>query len=190
VLGVFLGVGSARVSVVGWGDPEAFGAAISADEALVDLYREHGSWLVGLLTVFVGDRVTAEDIAQEAFLRVYRAWPRLRDEDRAVGYLRTTALNLARSGFRRRLVALRHGAKTERDAAAADEAVILRDEQRAVIAALRGLPTRQRECLVLRFYGELSEAEIASAIGISASSVKTHTRRGLAALEERLGELR
>jgi len=161
---------------------------VSADVALAELYRSHGAWLVGLLEVLVGNRAAAEDLAQEAFLRTYRAWPRLRDHDRAAGYLRTTALNLARSGFRRRLVELRHASGPARDPLGADVQVVLRDEQREVIAALRTLPARQRECVVLRFYGELSETEIAAAVGISVNSVKTHMRRGLAALEARLGE--
>ena len=173
---------AARLESVTW---EAVGR--SAGDAVVELYREHGAWLLGLLEVFVGDRATAEDLAQEAFLRTYRAWGRIGDHDRAVGYLRATALNLARSGFRRRLVALKHRTGPARDAAGADEAVVLRDEQREVIDALRGLPDRQRECLVLRFYGELSEAEIADSLGISTNTVKTHTRRGLAALEVTLG---
>ena len=157
------------------------------DEALADLYRDHSRWLLGLVEALVGDRATAEDVVQEAFVRMHRAWPRLRDRDRAVGYLRTTALNVARSGFRRRMVAVRHRPPAERDAGGADEGVVLREEQRSVIDALRQLPARQRECLVLRFYGELSESEIATTLGISNNSVKTHTRRGLAALEIRLG---
>jgi RNA polymerase sigma-70 factor (sigma-E family) len=168
--------------VVGW-DTQVD----SAGDALSDLYQLHAVWLVGLIEVMVGDHAAAEDVVQEAFVRVYRAWPRLREPERAVGYLRTTALNIARSGFRRRMVALRHQPALPRDVQPAEEAAVLRDEQRQVIQALRLLPTRQRECLVLRFYGELSEIEIATTLGISNNSVKTHTRRGLAALEARLG---
>lgn len=175
---------SARVDVVSW----TFEERVPADEAIADLYRSHASWLLGLLEVFVGDRATAEDLAQEAFLRTYRAWPRLLDQERAAGYLRTTAVNLARSGFRRRLVAWKHRPSPPRDASGADEAVVLHDEQRVVVEALRSLPARQRQCLVLRYYGELSEAEIAATIGISANTVKTHTRRGLEALERILEE--
>ena len=173
---------SASIEAVSW----SLEGQLSADDALVELYREHAGWLLGLLEVFVGDRATAEDLAQEAFLRTYRAWNRIHDLDRAAGYLRTTALNLARSGFRRRLVALRHRGAPPRDVDGADDAVVLRDEQRSVIAALCELPTRQRECLVLRFYGELSEVEIAATLGVSPNTVKTHTRRGLDALEQRL----
>src|SRR5947208_2990411 len=78
------------------------------ETALVDLYRDHAKELVEMLWVFVGDKGTAEDIVQEAFLRLHRAWPRLDHTRSLAGYLRATAFNLARSGFRRRLVALRH----------------------------------------------------------------------------------
>ena len=175
----------ATVVLVGSGSGER-----AAVDELADLYRQHAGWLLGLIEVFVGDRAAAEDIVQEAYVRLHRAWPRLREPERAAGYLRVTALNLARSGFRRRLVALRHPETPQADVAGADHTVLLRDEQRVVIAALRTLATRQRECLVLRFYGELSELEIAHTLGISPNSVKTHMRRGLAALEARLGAQR
>ncbi|MEY2430723.1 MAG: hypothetical protein QOC92_448 [Acidimicrobiaceae bacterium] len=176
-----MGVSNATVVVVGW--PAGAG---SVDDALAELYQEHSRWLLGLVEALVGDRATAEDVVQEAFVRLHRAWPRLRDHDRAAGYLRVTALNLARSGFRRKLIALRYRPPTAEDERAADDSVVLREQQREVIAALRALPRRQRECLVLRFYGELSEFEIATTLGISNNSVKTHTRRGLAAMESRL----
>ena len=175
----------ATVAVVGWEAVET-----SADEAVADLYRSHGAWLVGLLEVFVGDRPTAEDVAQEAFVRVHRAWPRLRDPERAAGYLRVTALNIARSGFRRRIVAQRHRPEPAAAAEGADTGVVLRDEQRAVIEAIRTLPRRQRECVVLKFYGDLSESEIGATLRISPNSVKTHMRRGMAALQAQLEEIR
>ena len=100
------------------------------------------------------------------------------------------SLGRARSGFRRRLVALRHRPDPAPAVPPAADDVLLRDDQRAVIDALRALPARQRECLVLRFYADLSESEIASTLEISPNSVKTHVRRGLAALEARLEERR
>ena len=70
--------------------------------------------------------------------------------------------------------------------ASAEDTVILSDDRLAVVMALRRLPVRQRECLVLRYYAEMTEPEISSALGISSSSVKTHLRRGMAALESAL----
>jgi RNA polymerase sigma factor (sigma-70 family) len=74
------------------------------------------------------------------------------------------------------------------DGAAADVGALASEEQARVLAALRRLPVRQREALVLRYYADLSEAEIAAAMGVSAGSVKTHAHRGLATLAELLGE--
>lgn len=116
-------------------------------------------------------------------MRIHRAWPRVTDPP---AYLRATVLNLARSGLRRQLVARRHAPTPERDAAAAEDAVMLREEHREVLAALRSLPRRQRECLALRYYLDLPEAEIAGTLGISTGSVKSHTHRGLAALASKL----
>jgi RNA polymerase sigma-70 factor (sigma-E family) len=167
--------------VVAWGVETS-----TADDAIVRLYQTHGRRLVALLTMYVGDQATAEDLVQEAFLRTYRAWPRIRDHERAASYLRTTAFNLARSTFRRRSVVRRRPEDASAEGAPADTDVMLHEEQRRVIDALRRLPARQRECLVLRFYGELAEVEIARTLRISPNSVKTHTRRGLAALERHL----
>ena len=156
------------------------------EEALVDLYRDHAKELVEMLWVFVGDKGTAEDIVQEAFLRLHRAWSRL-DHTRSVpAYLRATAFNLARSGFRRRMVALRHRPAAPPNAASAEAGAILREDQQEVAQALRRLPARQRECVVLRYWADLSDREIAATLGLSPNSVKTHLRRGLATLEQRL----
>lgn len=177
-----IGGGGAKVALVGWG----IRVETSADGALVELFREHSGWLVGMLTMLVGDRAAAEDLAQEAFLRTYRAWPRIEDHERAVGYLRTTAMNLARSGFRRRAVALRYREPASVAPLDAADAVVLQEEHQAVVDAVRTLPTRQRECVVLRYYCDATEHEIAATLGISNNSVKTHLRRAMQALETRL----
>lgn len=158
----------------------------SFDEALVDLYRAHAKGLVEMLWVFVGDRGEAEDLCQEAFIRLQGAWRRIDLSQNAGAYLRATAFNLARSGFRRRLVARRLQPVREPDGAAADEGVELRADQRRLLAALRRLPHRQRECVVLRYWQEQSDTEIAATLGISASSVKTHLRRAMERLEHDL----
>jgi RNA polymerase sigma-70 factor (sigma-E family) len=157
-----------------------------ADDELAGLFRRHGHSLLGLVWVVLGDRGAAEEVVQDAFIALQRAWPSVRDHDRALGYLRATSLNLARSRLRRRLVVLRHPPSRPVDAGSAEDDVMLREEHREVVAALRRLPVRQRECLVLRYYADLNEGEIASTLGISLSSVKTHLARGMTALEERL----
>jgi RNA polymerase sigma-70 factor (sigma-E family) len=131
----------------------------------------------------VGD---AEEVVQEAFVAAHVRWNHLRDPDRALAYLRSAVLNGARSRLRHRGVVAKTPTPRLAVVGSAETAVITRDEHRAMLDALASLPTRQRECLVLRYYLELSEAEIAATLGISAGSVKTHTHRGLAALASRL----
>lgn len=151
---------------------------------LAALYREHARQLVRLAVLLVDDVGIAEEIVQDAFVLVYR---KLDQVERPVAYLRTTVVNLSRSRLRRRYVALRHPGLVERDASPADDGIAMSDDQRAVITALQRLPRRQREVLVLRYWSELSEDEIAATLGISNGSVKTHAHRGMAALERELG---
>jgi RNA polymerase sigma-70 factor (sigma-E family) len=161
-------------------------AVTDRDEALRWLFEEQYRSLVRLAALLTDDRETAEDVVQEAFVRMYRAWDRVRDGSAAPAYLRSIVLNLARSGLRRKLAAKRRGRGARVDAASAEEDALIREDQRAVLAALRSLPRRQRECLTLRYYQGLSEAEIAEGLGISAGSVKSHSSRGIAALAAKL----
>lgn len=178
-------VGVEEISVVDSTAAMAVGAPF--DEALVELYHDYAGDLLELVWVYVGDRATAEDIVHEAFLRVHRAWGRLGDGGAGRGYLRVTALNLARSGFRRKLVALKHRPSAATPAPSPEVDVVLSENQQEVVTALRSLPARQRQCVVLRYWGDLGDRDIARELGISVNSVKTHMRRGLAAMEKRLG---
>lgn len=155
---------------------------------LAALYQAEYAQLVRLAYLLLGDPGDAEDAVQEAFARVHEARHRIRDHDRLLAYLRSTVLNFARSGLRRRLVALRRAPAPSPDERSAEDRAIVREDHRRVVEALRKLPQRQRECLVLRYYLDLSEAEIAATLNVSAGSVKTHVHRGLAALERKLGE--
>ena len=159
------------------------------DEALTRLFSEHYRSLLGLARLLVDDRGSAEEVVQDAFVRLHRAWPGLRDPGAAAGYLRSTVLNLSRGQLRRRAVVRRH-ATADVDVQVADDPAVRGEERRIVAAAVRALPRRQRECLVLRFYLDLGEREIAEALDISPGSVKTHVHRGLAALNQRLEVLR
>jgi RNA polymerase sigma-70 factor (sigma-E family) len=160
-----------------------------AREAVLELYGEHYASLVRLAHLMAHDPSQAEDIVSEAFLKLYGAWHRV-DADKALAYLRATVANGARGRARRHLVALRHRPAAPVDVAPAEEGAIARESQREVVDALRVLPARQRECLVLRHYADLSETEIASTLGISVGSVRTHVKRGYARLERELGGLR
>ncbi|HEY3239085.1 MAG TPA: SigE family RNA polymerase sigma factor [Acidimicrobiia bacterium] len=158
----------------------------TADLDLRDLYREHRAALVRLAALLVGD--DAEEVVHDAFVRTHVAWDRLRDPERTLSYLRSAVLNGARSRLRHRRVVDRTRLAPPGLGQSAEAAAMAGEEHRRVIAALRSLPTRQRECLALRYYLDLSEADIAAALGISPGSVKTHVHRGLAALADRLEE--
>jgi RNA polymerase sigma factor (sigma-70 family) len=150
------------------------------------MFRSQGPSLVRLARLFVDDRNAAEDLVQEAFIRLARSAGRISDIDKAPAYLRSIVLNLARDENRRGLVSLRHHLPFADVQANVEETIDIREDQRRVLEALRDLPHRQRDCLVLRYYDELGIDEIASTLQLSRNSVKTHLTRGLAALERRL----
>ncbi|MEZ0072187.1 RNA polymerase sigma-70 factor (sigma-E family) [Planotetraspora sp. GP83] len=153
-----------------------------ADMAVTALYSAHYRSLVRLAVLLVRDVASAEEVVQDAFVAIHGAWRRLRDTDKALAYLRQSVVNRSRSVLRHRAVVEKYAPKGLPDAPSAENGAIGELERSAVIEALRGLPTRQREALVLRYYGDLSEAEIANAMGISKGAVKSHTARGMAAL--------
>ena len=152
------------------------------------LYTAHWRYLVRLAVLLVDDVASAEDVVQDAFIALHRRSEGLRDPEAALAYLRTSVLNLARSVLRRRQVVRKHLRVAEPEAtAAADHDVLLRDEHRAALAAVRRLPRHQREVLILRYWSGLSEREIAQTLGISPGSVKSAASRGLATLQRTLG---
>lgn len=158
------------------------------DAALLGLYASQQPALVRLAVLLVDDRAAAEDVVQDAFLALQRRWHAV-DPLAAGGYLRTSVVNGARSVLRRRRVARRHLRVAEPDEGPpADLALLLDEEHRQVVEALRTLPRRQREVLVLRYWSELSESEIAATLGIARGTVKSSASRGLSALEKRLGD--
>lgn len=161
----------------------------SGTRAPVDLesaYRAGYRSLVRLASLLVDDVGTCEEIVQDAFVRVWQRRPELRDSDHLPAYLRSAVLNGARSHLRRRLVRRRHPVAPAEPVPAAEVTALAGHPTSGVLVALRSLSDRQRSVLVLRYYLELSEGEIARTLGISAGSVKVHAHRGLAALAERL----
>ena len=153
-------------------------------EALSDLYRAHYRPLVRLAALLLGDVPTAEEVVQDAFVQMHRSWDRVDDPSKRPAYLRSIVMNGARSRSRRRTAGRRlELAGAAATSASAETSALAHDERRQMLDALRALPDRQRDCLVLRYYLDLSEAEIAATLGISTGSVKTHTHRGIAALE-------
>jgi RNA polymerase sigma-70 factor (sigma-E family) len=160
-----------------------------ADTAVEELYAAHYRRLVRLSVLLVGDPGTAEEVVQDSFVALHGAWRRLRDPEGGLAYLRQTVVNRSRSVLRRRGVAARYVPPVVRDHPGADEVAAVAERREAVLGALRALPDRQREVLALRYYLDLSEAEIAATLGISRGSVKTHASRGAAALRTQMEDV-
>ena len=156
---------------------------MTADEAVTQLYLSHYRPLVRLAVLLVRDEPTAEEVVQECFIAMHDGWHRLRDEDKALSYLKQAVVNRSKSVLRHRSVVDRNAPKPAPDmpGVPGPEAISQLDHS-VVIAALQRLPDRQRQALVLRYYTDLSEAQIAEIMGISRGAVKSHTARGMAAL--------
>jgi RNA polymerase sigma-70 factor (sigma-E family) len=158
----------------------------SPDRAVIELYSQHYRALVRLAALLVRDTPTAEEVVQDSFVAMHGGWQRLRDTEKALAYLRQAVVNRSRSVLRHRTVVDKNLQKAPPDMPSAEHGALVLLERSAVVAALRGLPDRQREAIVLRYYADLSEAEIATAMRISRGAVKSHTARGMAALRTAL----
>ncbi|WP_392545221.1 SigE family RNA polymerase sigma factor [Oryzobacter telluris] len=166
------------------------GTPRSADDAVTELYAVHWGPLVRLAWLLLHDAGEAEEVVQDAFVALHGHWSGLRDRAAATAYLRRSVLNGARSALRHRGVEERWAASVRggsedpsaRTAPSAEDSAVAGLSREALLSALARLPVRQREVLLLRYYLDLGEAQIAEALDISAGSVKTHASRGLAAL--------
>ncbi|MDN3294421.1 SigE family RNA polymerase sigma factor [Streptomyces ficellus] len=149
---------------------------------LTETYRAHYRSLLGLAALLLDDTASCEDVVQEAFIRVHSARNRVRDREKTLAYLRQTVVNLSRSALRRRILGLKLLSKPMPDMASAEEGAYDQLERDALIKAMRGLQRRQREVLVLRYFADMTEAQVAETLGISLGSVKAYGSRGIAAL--------
>jgi RNA polymerase sigma-70 factor (sigma-E family) len=165
---------------------DAADAEWNADRAVTELYSEHYRALVRLAAMLVRDTQTAEEVVQDAFVAMHDGWQRLRDTEKALAYLRQAVVNRSRSVLRHRTVVDKNVQKAPPDMPSAEHGAMVLLERHAVVAALRDLPGRQREAIVLRYYADLSEADIAATMGISRGAVKSHTSRGMSALRAAL----
>ena len=168
-------------------DGSGFGGQAEARRAVTALYEKHALGLIRLGVIMLGDRAAAEDVVQEAFCGLYRRWHALSDVEKAPSYVRSSVINGCRSALRRR-VRQPVGFAGDRPGESAESAALVSEEHRQVLAAIRRLPDRQREALVLRYYLDLGEEEIARTMRISRGTVKSTTSRALAALGRILGE--
>ena len=177
-------VGAPRGSV-----PAAGGDADRRSQ-LEALYRDHYRPMVRLAYLLVDRQEAAEEVVQDAFVRLHRSLDRIDDPSRQVAYLRSIVMNLARDWLRHRGVVRRYAPQPEPPSAGADASTIRGEQSREVMEALAQLPERQREALVLRFYGDCSSEEIARAMGITRGAVKSHLHRAMKAMAELLEEER
>lgn len=159
---------------------------VDLNRMLGQLFTEEATNLVRLARFFVDDRTAAEDLVQEAFIRLSRSAHRVQDQDKIKPYLRSIVLNLARDHNRRGLMSLRHRPPANPEPPGLEDHVAADDDRRVVVAALRQIAPGQRNVLVLRYYMELSVAETAATLGVSVNTVKTQQQRGLASLAQLL----
>jgi RNA polymerase sigma-70 factor (sigma-E family) len=152
------------------------------------LYQAHALGLVRLAVLMVGDQQAAEDVVQDAFLGLYRRWSALKDPDRALSYARSSVLNGCRMVLRSRSSRDKITLAAPDDIESAEATALLGEANREVLAALRRLPARQREAVVLRYYLDMTEDQAAQAMRVSRGTVKSATSRGLAALARLLKE--
>ncbi|MDQ1724161.1 MAG: hypothetical protein QOG52_1189, partial [Frankiaceae bacterium] len=162
--------------------------AASGGDGYKALYQVHFRGLVQLATLLGAD--DPENVVQESFVRLQRNEAQLRDVGATVAYLRATVCNVSRSRVRHLVLARRYASRLLRPGdASVEQTAVMHEDHREVLAALERLPRRPREVLVLRYWSELSEADIATTLGISPGSVKSYASRGLAAIEKQLGRL-
>src|ERR1700735_4243017 len=170
---------------------EAGRPAIPAEEAAVAvgaLYQAMAVGLIRLAHVILGDRQAAEDVVQEAFCNLFRRWDRLSNVEGAEYYVPVSVLNACRSVLRRRAVRGRR-ILYERPAPSPEAAVLGGEERDELIRAVDRLPRRQRETLVLRYYLDLPDEEIATLMGVGTSTVRSAAHRALETLARNLKEM-
>ena len=159
-----------------------------ADEFVRDLYQAHALALIRAAKLLLRDQPSAEDAVQDAFLGLYRALPRLSDHDQILPYLRAAVINRSRSVLRARQRALLRKVQHEPPASSAESSAMAGEDRRAVMAAVARLPRRAREVLVLRYYLDLTDQEIAATLRISRGTVTSTASRGLTAMARELRE--
>jgi RNA polymerase sigma-70 factor (sigma-E family) len=153
-----------------------------ADRAVTTLYAAHYRSLVRLAFLLVPDLPTAEEVVQDSFVAMHCGWRRLHDTQKALFYLRQTVVNRSRSVARHRRVVGKNAPKPAPDRPGAGHGDIAQLERNTIVAALQDLPPRQREALVLRYYADLPEPQIAQMMGISRGAASSHTARGASSL--------
>jgi len=170
--------------------PPPPGTAADPADQVTALYQAHALGLLRLAVIMLGDREAAEDVVQDAFLGLFRRWGSLHDTERALAYVRSSVFNGCRTVLRKRSRNREFtlaGPDTESDTESAEAAVVVGEEHREVLAALRRLPERQREAVALRYCLDMPVGDVARAMGVTEGTVKSATSRGIAAITRMLG---
>lgn len=157
-------------------------AAASVSEGFAALFDSSFETMKRLAFLLGAD--DPENIAQESFVRLHANWHKLAGPDKALPYLRRTVINLSRSRLRHLRVVSRAPRERLGDAASAEAAVLERAGHRSLLAALATLSERQRRVLVLRYWLDLDQAEIAETLGVAVGTVKATTSQALAKLRK------
>jgi RNA polymerase sigma-70 factor (sigma-E family) len=158
------------------------------DQAVVKLYEHSWLGMVRLAGLMLGDRPSAEDVVQDSFAELYRRWDRVRDPAKAETYLRSTVLNRSRNVLRRRQLLHRRRPLHEPPVWSAESEAVLGEDRREVLVALAKLPSRRREVIILRYFLDLTDAQIAETLGIAEGTVRSAIHHGLATLAKLLKE--
>jgi RNA polymerase sigma-70 factor (sigma-E family) len=161
---------------------------IDSAAAVSELFRAHHLELVRLAVLMTADLATAEDVVQDVYEAMHRRWPSLRNEMSGLAYARAGVLNRCRSVHRRNAVRRKHAATMAEPSGPGQDAATAAADRDVLAAALRGLPRRQREVVVLRYYCDLDADEIAAILKIGSSAVRSTMSRGLTALALAVGE--
>ena len=177
----------ARRQRTGWaerGDHDGRNEWGDRDECVARLFDEHYRGLCRLAGLLLNDTAAAEEIVQEAFLRTFSSWWRVRHPERAQWYLRTSVVNLCRSKLRRRYSEDRGNRVSwyDEDRKSGTDVTDLSDDAAMLVELVRKLPPRQREAVVLRYYEDLPEAEIARVLGCAVGTIKSQLSKARATL--------
>jgi RNA polymerase sigma-70 factor (sigma-E family) len=157
-----------------------------AGSAVTALYHGHYRYLVRLAALLAQDTDAAEALVQDSFVAMHSAWRRLADTDRALAYLHQAVVTRSRSALRHRVAAGKILPGLAPGTPGSDPAAITEPEHSAVVSALQALAPRQREALILMYYAELPDAQIASAMRISKGAVTSHTAQAMSSLRAEL----
>jgi RNA polymerase sigma-70 factor (sigma-E family) len=167
-------------------EPSRSGGPQGADREVTALYLAHYRPLVRIAALLVQDLAAAEEIVQDSFVAVHAAWRRLPDAEHALSYLRRSVVDRSRAALRRHVVVDKLAPRLAPDLPSGPGEASIEVERSAFISALWTLPARQREIVVLRYFADLPETQVASATGMSETAVKAYTARAMASLRAEL----